>query len=100
MPYLQKEIHGNNLDMVIHAGDFAYDLDDVSHNNVTPPLLISIFRIFNELLFVAYGAKKTELTMSQYAQCFLPQRTPNVNKRARATPDSVPRALDSLETIL
>ena len=26
LPYLEKKIHENQLDMVIHAGDFAYDL--------------------------------------------------------------------------
>ena len=30
VPYLENEIHENQLDMVIHAGDIAYDLDDVS----------------------------------------------------------------------
>ena len=30
VPYLQNEVHNNTLDMIIHAGDFAYDLDDVS----------------------------------------------------------------------
>ena len=28
LPYLQKKIHENQLDALIHAGDFAYDLRD------------------------------------------------------------------------
>jgi hypothetical protein len=30
LPFLQKEVLQDTLDMVIHIGDFAYDLDDVS----------------------------------------------------------------------
>ena len=29
LPYLENEIHKGTLDLIIHAGDFAYDLDDV-----------------------------------------------------------------------
>ena len=29
LPYLENEIHTQELDMVIHAGDFAYDLEAV-----------------------------------------------------------------------
>ena len=28
LPYLQNKIHENQLDALIHAGDFAYDLRD------------------------------------------------------------------------
>ena len=30
LPYLEQKIHENQLDLVIHAGDFAYDLRDDS----------------------------------------------------------------------
>ena len=30
LPYLEEKIHENQLDLVIHAGDFAYDLRDDS----------------------------------------------------------------------
>jgi hypothetical protein len=30
LPFLQKEVLQDTLNMVIHVGDFAYDLDDVS----------------------------------------------------------------------
>ncbi len=30
LPFLQRAARSSELDMVIHVGDFAYDLDDVS----------------------------------------------------------------------
>ena len=34
LPYLRKEVHSKAIDLIIHAGDIAYDLDDVkTHKN-------------------------------------------------------------------
>ena len=41
LPQLQDETHHGLLDLLIHAGDFAYDLDDVSRS---PTILFPKYR--------------------------------------------------------